>query len=270
MRILITGAAGLLGTWLRRTAPVHVELVLLTHRQRIPVGLPEVRADLRDTDEARTALTAAKPGMVIHAAYAHDYASIVRATANLAEGAQAVGAEFVHLSTEAVFNGDGRPRQESSEPDPVWDYGRWKRASERIVAASFGDASVVRLPLMVSLDPPDAATRRIAGSAGRGEQTTWYVDELRQPAWGREIAEALWMIVQLPSDQRRGVWHLPGFESLTRYDLAVRIARLLEIDGALIRPASRPDARVSPRDLRLAGSRAREAIAWCPTPIGPQ
>jgi dTDP-4-dehydrorhamnose reductase len=120
--VLLTGAAGLLGTWVRRTAPTELNVIPATHRRRVSAN--DVTADLRDREAVTSAFTRAKPGLVIHAGYAHDYASIVDATRNVVDMAQEVGAELIFVSSEAVFSGDGAPRPESARPDPVWDYGR--------------------------------------------------------------------------------------------------------------------------------------------------
>ena len=129
--VLLTGAAGLLGTWLRRTAPTEFNVIPATHRRRVSAS--DVVVDLRDRDAVASAFTAVKPGLVIHAGYARDHASIVDATRNVVDLAQEVSADLIFVSSEAVFSGDGFPRSEAAQPDPVWDYGRWKAEAERVV-----------------------------------------------------------------------------------------------------------------------------------------
>src|ERR1700712_397113 len=129
--VLVTGASGLLGTWLRRAAPAGVDLVALAHRTPVPAS-PSVTADLRDADAVLEAFEISRPVLVIHAAMAVDEASIVGATRHIADAAAAVGADVAHISTDAVFSGDGRPVAEDAEPDPIWDYGRWKAEAESV------------------------------------------------------------------------------------------------------------------------------------------
>ncbi|MGI8939118.1 MAG: sugar nucleotide-binding protein, partial [Iamia sp.] len=87
--VLLTGASGLLGTWLRRSAPRDVELVSMVHRRS--VAGDAIAADLRDRRAVETAFKAVRPGLVIHAGFARDEASIVDATRHLAEVASDVG-----------------------------------------------------------------------------------------------------------------------------------------------------------------------------------
>ncbi|CAN5877153.1 hypothetical protein BH24ACT6_BH24ACT6_13150 [soil metagenome] len=72
---------------------------------------------------------------------------------NIVDAALAVGARLDHVSTDAVFSGDGVPRGEQALPDAVWEYGRWKARAEQVVTRASASSAVVRLPLIVSLDP---------------------------------------------------------------------------------------------------------------------
>jgi dTDP-4-dehydrorhamnose reductase len=265
-RVVITGASGLLGAWLRRTTPDDTRVTALTHRTSLADdGVATITADLRDADATLAAVIAAEPSVVIHAAYALDEASIVDATANVVAATTAVGAELVFTSTDAVFSGDGRWRAEGDQPDPVADYGRWKVTAEQCVARCASPTATVRLPLLASIDPDDHVVGRIRAEVGAGTPMTWFDDELRQPARADEVALALWRIVALPADERAGTWHLPGPDLLSRHAIAVRVATALGLDPGLIRPEpSHPDAN-RPRDLRLSDDRARQVIGWEPT-----
>ena len=79
-----------------------------------------------------------------------------------------VGADVIYTSTDAVFSGDGRAVDERAQPDPIWDYGRWKVEAENIALDASIRSSVVRLPLVISLDPEDRGTERIRSGAGDG------------------------------------------------------------------------------------------------------
>ena len=263
LRVLVTGASGLLGSWLLRTSPGSVEVVAAAWRGK--VDWPQVvRVDLREAERTRRLLATVRPDLVVHAAYARDRASIVAATGSVVAGAGAVGASVVLLSTDAVFSGDGSPCAEDDDPRPVWDYGRWKVEAERMVAASAG--AVVRLPLLVSLEPADASTRRIRAASATGERVGWFAGERRQPADAEQIARAIWQIAQLPSAEHGGFWHLAGAERITRRELGTRIAQALDVpDPGIDVPAPPTDTR--PRDLHLTDARARTRIGWRPTPV---
>lgn len=262
---MVTGSSGLVGTWLRRTAPIGVEIVSLVHETTVS-DTTSVVADLRDLQDVVTAFETSKPAVVIHAAMAVDERSIVDATDNVAHAASRVEADVIFISSDAVFSGGGRRVEEESPPDPIWDYGRWKlRAEARILRERSGWA-VVRLPLVVSLNPPDHAVRRIR-QGSRSHPTQWFTDETRQPAAAADIAAGIWRIVLLAGDDRSGVWHLPGPERLTRFEIAQRVVDALDLDPDSIASALTPPGTERPRHLDLGDQRARAAIAWDPAPI---
>ncbi len=264
--VLITGATGLFGTWLRRTAPSSIDVVGLTHRTPLD-DVPHVVGDLRDADATTAAVARARPSLVVHAAYAKDAASIVGATEHVVAAAAQVGADVLFVSTDAVFGGDGRRRAEHEEPDPVSDYGRWKARAERIVADRSDGATIIRLPLIVSLDPADHVVARIRADADHGDAHTWFTDEYRQPASAADLSAAIWRIAALDRDARAGPWHLPGPESLSRYEIAQRVAGALGLDDRSIRPGTSPHTPDRPRHLDLDDARARAAIGWSPAPV---
>lgn len=263
---MLTGASGLLGTWLRRTAAAGTEVVSLTHRRSVG-GDREVRADLRDDEAVRVAFQGTRPDLVIHAAFARDEESIVGATRHVVEGAQRSGATVVYISSEAVFSGDGRRRTEDDPPDPAWDYGRWKVEAEQIVTRSDSRSAIIRLPLISSTDPEDHVVRAIRSGAERGEPSVWFEDEVRRPALAAELAAAVWTIAGLAPAARSGVWHLAGPERLSRYELAARAVAALGLDDTVIEAASTPPDAYRPRDLELGDERARRQIGWAPSPV---
>jgi dTDP-4-dehydrorhamnose reductase len=203
----------------------------------------------------------------VHTAYAHDRASIVTATKHVAEVAVAVGADIVFISTDAVFSGDGVGRAEDAQPDPVFDYGHWKAHAELTVTEHSPNSAIVRLPLVASLDPEDHVVARIRSNAARGDVTRWFVDEMRQPANAGELADAIWRIAALAPAERAGAWHLPGPESLSRYEIAQRVAAALGFGEDAIVGERTPVGLARPRHIDLRSDRARRIIGWSPSRI---
>ncbi len=264
--MLVTGAAGLLGTWLRRRAPADRPVIALGHRRTVAAE-GALQADLRDAAATAEVFARVRPDTVIHAAYALEETSIVTATRHVAAAAAAHHSAVVFVSTDAVFAGDPAPRDEQAPPDPIADYGRWKAAAEAIVADLVPDAGIVRLPLLVSSDPPDPVVARIVSGARSGVPTRWFHDELRQPAMADEVAAALWRIVDLEPARRAGVWHLPGAELLSRHEIAQRVVAAHGLDPASVVAEGTPEGTARPRVLHLRGERAARTIGWAPAPV---
>ncbi len=148
MRVLVTGAAGQVGTEL-------VELLAVGPQHDV---LALGRADLDISDRERTLQVTGEwaPEVIINAAaFAAvdaceseiDTAFRVNAIGprNLAEGARLVGSHLVHISTDYVFDGfSPSPYLEWDPTNPPSVYGRSKLAGEREVLTLLPGATVVR------------------------------------------------------------------------------------------------------------------------------
>jgi len=147
MKILVTGANGQLGR----------ELVLLpAPRDMEIVGFGREELDITDLEQCRSVLRSHKPDAVIHcAAYTKvdqaesqpDEAYRVNAygTRNAALAAEEVGAKFVYISTDYVFDGRAdKPYREYDRTDPQTVYGRSKLAGEQLVQSLTSRYFIVR------------------------------------------------------------------------------------------------------------------------------
>src|SRR3954466_14234173 len=136
MRLLVTGAAGMLGTDAVGCAAAHDV-----------VGLTRAELDVTDADAAPEDMRGARPDVVVNCAAwtdvdgaeaAEDAATAVNGdgAGHLAAAAAEAGAHIVHVSTDYVFAGDAtEPYREDAPTGPRSAYGRSKLAGERAVAA---------------------------------------------------------------------------------------------------------------------------------------
>lgn len=266
MRILVTGGAGLVGSWLARTAPATlggapVELHLTVRRAEVP---PDVagrvtvhQVELTDRAAVDTLVGRVRPDVVVHAAYTQSSRDdVVTATVTVARAAADVDAAVLFTSTDVVFAGDRPPYAEDDPPDPVTDYGRWKLESEQAVLRAVPDAAITRTSLVVALDPPDRGTAGMVETWRSGRPVRLFHDEVRQPIRVEDLVAELWAILALPRAERAGIWHLPGPEKLSRLVLGERMAAALGLGGVPIlatSAAQHPSPR--PADPELVADR---------------
>ncbi len=249
MRILITGATGMLGV------DVHAAAGAAGHEA---LALPRAELDITDQAAVDAALGAARPEVVINCAAWTDVdgaegdpqgALAVNGAGpgNLARSAAACGAWTIHVSTDYVFDGSGRePYLESDPTGPICAYGRSKLEGERAVARAAPAAhTIVRSSWLFGAGGPcfPATILRLAGE--RAELSV-VDDQLGCPTFTGHLAPAL---VELAGPARvGGIVHVAGGGECSWYELARGI-----VDSAgltcevkpsrtadLARPAPRP------------------------------
>ncbi len=131
------------------------------------------------------------------------------------------------------------------------------------------DACITRTSLLVSLDPPDAATSWLSRAVAEGDPPTLFTDELRTPLRAADLAAALWALVAMPRAERAGIWHLPGPEVLSRWQIGGRLAEALGLGAVeeVARPGSIQDHPTPrPADLTLRSERAWPGPSPRPVP----
>jgi dTDP-4-dehydrorhamnose reductase len=237
MRILITGAAGMLGSDVQRAA---------TAAGHEPLTVTRAHADVTDAAAVIEAVTAAVPEVVINCAAWTDVdgaeSAIEQATAvngagagNVAAAAQAAGAWLIHVSTDYVFNGaKAGPYVESDPPDPVSAYGRSKLDGELAVAAAApGRHTIVRTAWLFG-EGGKCFPKTILRVAAQRPELTVVSDQIGCPTYTGHLAAAL---VELAHTRLPGVLHVAGGNQCSWYEFAGAIVAAGGLD-CTVRPVS--------------------------------
>ena len=241
--ILITGAAGQLGTSLSALLP-----------EAKAIDQPDL--DLRNTADIARYVRSDPPSILINCAAdtAVDRAEEDPGNAWLlnrdapiafAEVCAETGTRFVTLSTDYVFDGskDGA-YTESDAPAPQNVYGKSKAAGEEGVLTANPDALIVRTSWLQSSVPPNfiATILRLATSGSARVVD----DQVGTPTLAGDLAQG---IVRALDTEATGILHLAGPEAMTWHSFAVRVVELAGMSREIIetcttdempRPAKRP------------------------------
>ena len=279
-KVMITGGAGLLGSALCRRRPDSAGLVVeATIHDRVPtteeVGDVRMnRVDLTQSLAFLDVLERRRPDLVIHTAYSKtDHAVTLDSTTEVATACAAMELPLIHISTDALFDGEHAPYAESDAPSPVHAYGRAKALCERAVteacnAPGVPAPTIIRTSLVLSPDGSDGASAWIVEALRGNRRVTLFTDEIRSPILVDDLADQIWEIAQLEADERSGVWHLAGPERLSRVDQGRLLCAAFELDESLIDAVASPSTgEPRPRDVSLTSERAR-SLTTAARPIG--
>ncbi len=278
MRVLVTGATGLLGPYLLSELRGGEATAWSGSRRGELFGIPLRPVDLADADTVASAFREARPDVVLHAAAMARVGDCHRdperarrvntqGSALLAELASASGARLVYVSTDLVFDGERGGYREEDAPSPLSVYGRTKADAEAAVLAA-PRAVVVRTSLLFGLSlagrPSFFEEQFLA--IWSGESVTLFEDEWRTPLDLRTAAQAL---VALARSDVTGLLHLGGPERLSRLEMGRRLAAFLGADPGVfvaVRREQVPAPEPRPRDTSLDSSRWRELFPSHPWP----
>lgn len=222
--VWITGAAGLIGNCLVRTAPRFAP------GRRIG-ALTRMELDLLDFTAVRQAFHRDSPARVIHCAGLTQSPACQRdpelarrlnvdVTSVLAELAAEI--QFVFFSTDLVFDGQAGHYDESAAVNPLSVYAETKAAAEKIVLAN-PRHTVIRTSLNGGTSPSGNRgfneQLRLAFQSGRA--VTLFTDEFRSPIPAVETARAVWELIALNDP---GLYHVAGAERLSRWEIGQWVA----------------------------------------------
>jgi len=282
MRVLLTGASGLLGRAVaaRLSARGDIELTCAVFSRSMAGA---VRADLTDPADLAGLFGTARPEFVIHAAAerrpdvvdgnpAQAAALNVQATENVAQACAGSGAFLLYISTDYVFDGRDPPYFPDSPVNPINEYGRLKLEGERRVAAALpsGRYAILRLPILygrVERLGESAVTELASNFSATREPRSVEHWANRYPLHVDDAAAAIGKIIdarpagpdavgRISASRSRASWNpiylLSGQETLTKYEMVLIMAEALGIDASFITPnPSPPKGAPRPRDCRM-------------------
>ena len=266
MKILITGANGLLGQKLVALIAPHAEINLIATsrgKDKIFYDLPMYRyrsMDVTNKEEVDRVIGQEKPDVIIHSAaltkvdYCERNQEIchrvnVEAVEHIVHAAQENNCFLIHISTDFIFSGEKRLLSEDEPVGPVNYYGATKLEAEQIIKDSGIEYAIVRTAIVYGVVPHLSRSNIILWvKDSLIKRKTIHVvdDQYRTPTLAEDLAAGCFLIAQ---QRARGIFNISGEELLTPYDMAQMTADYFGLDKELIvrtnssqfkQPARRP------------------------------
>ena len=229
MRVLITGAAGLVGSHFTRRLQTAHQVLSLTH------------GDLDITDRAAIERSVAnsKPDLIVNCAVLQvddseldpqkGAAVNIEGPRLLAESANKAGAEIIHFSTQYVFAGeplDRAPYTINDKPAPINVYGKTKLIGEEAVHEACGRSYIVRTSWVYGAGKNsflctvhhDLKLRKRVRAIDDIWSSTTYVEDLID------------RVMMIQRTGFHGTYHIVNTGTCSYYEFALEAGRLARLD----------------------------------------
>ncbi len=243
MKILVTGASGLLGSDIsflakqimsgEKKSGLRISQILRVS-SRENIGF--IAADITTDDGIRT-ICGAEWDTIIHSAAWRspdqcEKDSIgarrlnVWATEQLAAEAARRNAKMLHISTDYVFSGTNPPYRENDNPSPVNYYGETKLMAEQAVQKLCKNAVVLRIPLLYGMAAGLNKSDLLCGTLKALDSVKpWPMEDsiVRYPTYTGDVASAVFFLLDKNAS---GIFHCSGQCKTSRYKITAIIAEI--------------------------------------------
>lgn len=264
-RILVTGASGLLGINLAQEMISEHEIVGVDRGKLVNAPFKVLKVDLLDSGAVDYIIDSAQPEWLINCAALADLDACeanpelacrlnIDLPAQMAKACKARDISFVHISTDAVFDGrkDGFYNEEDL-PDPLGVYSRTKLDGECAVLSEDENAIVVRVNFYGwSLGGRRSLAEFFFNNLIDNKTVSGFTDVIFCPILANDTARVL---VKMLKKKLSGLYHLVGPQAMSKYQFGLEIARRFNLDESNISPKSiLSSTLVAPRahNLRLS------------------
>ncbi|WP_153074958.1 dTDP-4-dehydrorhamnose reductase family protein [Paraburkholderia bonniea] len=275
-KVAVIGASGLLGR------AVITELKQKRDWQLVATGLSRassgnVTLDIRDesavtqfieheTPDAVLILAAERRPDVCEHNPSLARALNVDAVRTVGTAAKRTGAWVLSISTDYVFDGTCPPYRCDTPPAPLNAYGRSKLEGEQALLETNHAGCVLRLPLLygpvtdwqesavTSLVPPVMASARTTVDTPAAAMDAWAI---RYPTFTPDVAVVIRQLLErhVSGNTVSGLAHWSGDEPMTKYDMAMRLAKALQLDARITAVHTPANQTPRPRNCHLDSSR---------------
>lgn len=249
MRILITGANGLLGQKLVHCIKNSEHELIATargeNRMITQDGYTYVSMDVCSKNDIDSVIGQYKPDCVIHTAAMTNVDQCetekeacdslnIDAVDYLVNACNANGSHLIHVSTDFIFDGEDGPYLEDAVAKPISYYGESKLKSEEIVIAKSKSWAILRTVLVYGITEGMSRSNIIlwVKNSVESEKSINVVnDQWRTPTLAEDLAQGCFLAA---TQTATGIYNISGEELLNPYQMAIKTADYFNLDKSFI------------------------------------
>lgn len=248
MKLLITGASGLLGINLAMEAMRAHEVIGVDRGKLKSAPFQVLKADLLQRNAIDSVLDSVQPDTLINcAALANleeceehpERARVLNAEMpdELAHACAQRNISFIHLSTDAVFDGTkAGSYTEDDEPNPQGVYAQSKLDGERAVQKANPQAIVARVNFYGwSLTNRRSLGEFFVNNLSAEKHVNGFTDVIFCPMLVNHTAR---LLLSMLGKNLSGLYHVVGAQAMSKYQFGLEIARKFGLKESLISPKS--------------------------------
>jgi len=248
MRILVTGAGGLLGLKIVEEGLKRGYDVYATYLSHKPNVKQAIKLDITEKESVIKAINKIHPDAIIHCAALTDVDLCEKnfelamkvnlyGVRHIVEAAKRMNSYLIFISTDYVFDGKKGLYREEDKPNPINNYGHLKLQAEKEVLASGLSSLIVRPSVIYGSKPAGGKVNFalwILKNLRENQEIKVLIDQYVSPTLNINLAK---MILEACEKKLEGIYHMAGAERVSRYEFAIRLAKTFNLDLSLIKTA---------------------------------
>lgn len=248
MKFIVLGGSGFVGLYITR----HLDAIGTSFSGKNGF----VKLDITKEKEVKSLFEKNRPDVVINSAAIADVdlcekekksAELINGSSVewLASAANEIGAKFVQISTDYIFDGETGNYKEGDKPNPINEYGKSKLIGE-INALKYNSIVLrVEMPYGINLSKnKNVFFESVIKNLRNDKPVNAAVDQIISPTYVEDVAPAIKSLVESNST---GIFHLASKEKLSRYEFSILIANAFDLDQSNIKKVKLDDFKLAAR-----------------------
>lgn len=262
MRILITGANGLLGKKALEILGRKNEVIGTARNSK--EGL--IKMDLNNREEVISIIDKFRPDVLFNCASITDvdlcekdkllaFETHVKSPLLLAEICKRNKIKFVGISSDYVFSGNNSPYFEDSEAHPINFYGFTKLMMEKAISYIDPNSIIIRPSILYGFDSLEKGKDRLVmpviGNLKKGQEIVIGDFRLKYPVLIDDFIKNALILIE---KDEKGIFNFSTNRPINRLEMSMIVAKVFNLDEKLIK-TNKKEFKNKPQNIELINRR---------------